>query len=424
MPFYGRRRRRFRRRFPRRRRFFRYRRWYPWWRRRFYRRSRSRPVRQTRPKFIKLLKIKGVELLGEQGSRVSFKWNATDAQQGGNQRDDNELGTWSIDIENLAPSNKEVTYLQKWIKTPSGLNNDCGDSFPADCATYWDFVGGFGQAHFTLFGLIMRAILAFARFSVTLERVQFIKFLGVKFWLQRAPDVNYLFLAEEHRNGQDYEKDLITPLNLLNTPGTVVVRSFKQTHCCRNPSVKKRADPTVFGWHDIEDFMHVPLISYVWTVFNPNNPLGRNDQITKFLKSPLQNNWMRDMCNQEFFDYCPKYNMRTVWDRTFVQQMDNVQLSDNDPPKGAGDQEGQSSWWEWIKEQTIGKTRVDCNYGAYAPFLPPMIAADTPQTLWFRYQFLFQLGGKSVGFSRQRWPVKEADTCPSCPSRPRDPPLE
>ncbi|WCS65233.1 ORF1 [Grizzly bear anellovirus 4] len=416
MPFYGRRcRRRPRRRFSRRRYFLRHRRRY-WWRRRpwGYRRSRARLVRQNKPRFVRKLKVTGVEFLGVLGSRVSFKFTPTgDATN----QSDTAGGQWQIDIENVAPTNKEVTWLEKIIPKPGSILNDCQDAFPySPSLEYWDFVGGFGQAHFTFFGLIIRAIAAFARFSDTLEKAQFIRFLGVKMVLQRAPDVNYLFLAEEHRQGLDYEKDLITPLNLLNTPGTVTVRAFKQTHCCRNPVIKRRADTSIYGWHDIEDFMKVPLISYVWTAYNPNNPVGRNDRITKFIKSPLNNKWMSDMAGKRFTDYCPGYNLRTVWDKTFVNNMNNVQLGQNK----TGIEEDTSNWWDWIRTSNVNSTRVDCDYGSYSPFLPPMIAADTPQTLWFKYTFLFQLGGRSFGYRKMFWPVREADVCEPCgPPRPR-----
>nr|WBM82685.1 MAG: ORF1 [Torque teno polar bear virus 27] len=402
MPFYRRRRRWPRRgRFPRRRYLLRHRRRRYWWRRRpwGYRRGKARPVRQTRPSHVRLLKIKGVEFLGELGSVVNFRWDAPTEATDTNK----DAGQWQVDIQNVAPVNKEVSYWQKLLPTTDENKNSCSDKFPNRECSYWDFVGGYGQAHFTLFGLIMRTILGFARFNTTLERVRFIKYLGVQFNLQRAPDVNWLFLAEEHRQGHDYEKPLITPMNLLNTPRTVIVKAYKQTHCCRNPRVRRPADPTIYGWQDLEDFLHVPLISYVWSAFNPNNPLGRNDQITKKLKSPLQNNWMRASCGKKISDYCPDWNDRVKYDKTFVEKVDGVQV--------IKDKRG---WWDWSEEKQLKGNAIQCEYGRYAPFLPPQIAADTPQTVWMRYTFLFQIGGQSFGYKKQVWPVLEADTCTPC----------
>nr|WBM82657.1 MAG: ORF1 [Torque teno polar bear virus 18] len=410
MPFYRRNRRWRRRRIPRRRRFkFHYRRrWHPWWRRRphFFSKKGGRLVRQSRPRYVTVLKVKGVEFLGELGSVVNFTYDNASATD-----EDNVRGHWKIDIKNVAPTNKEVDYLRYWIPSTEQIKNDCHDVFPESGPAYWNFVGGWGQAHFTLFGLIIRAILAFAKFSRTLEQVRYIKYLGCQFNLQRAPDVSWLFLAEEHRQGQDYEKSLITPLNLLNTPGTVMVRAFKHTHCCRNPKVRVKPDPTTFGWHDIEDFLHVPLVSYVWTAYNPNNPLGRNSHITSNLRSPLENNWMTSMAGKNIADFCPPYNDRDKYDRDFVFCVNGFQ---SNHPQSA-DQDDSESWWEYFREQTLrSNDQLHCQYGRYAPFLPPMMAADTPQTIWMRFTFLFQLGGKSFGYRKVSWPMREADVCTPC----------
>nr|WBM82670.1 MAG: ORF1 [Torque teno polar bear virus 22] len=396
MPYRWRRWGRRRRRFPWRRNIFRYRN--RWWRQRRWRprHRRNPPVRAARPRNIRNLIIKGVELLGVQGSEVSFGYGRPQNQQ---------TGTWTIDIKNVAPANKEVTYLSKLVLAPSETHNDCSDRFKNEDVSYWDLVGGFGQAHFSLQELIMRAILGFAKFSTTLERCHFIKFNGFQLTPMRAPSINYLFLAETHRNGLDYEKSLIHPVNLLCTPRTVIVNSIQRTKCCRNPKIRRKADPTIFGWHDLEDFMSQTLVSYVWTVFNPNNPAGRNSQITKFLKSPLQNHWMNDQKNKPLSDYCPPWANRVTYDKEFVDTVNNIQS------KTTG-----RNWWDWTREEDVPNenNQVQCEYGKYSPFLPPMMVSNTPETLWFRYTFYFQIAGKSFGFQRQPWPIREADTCSFC----------
>nr|WBM82719.1 MAG: ORF1 [Torque teno polar bear virus 39] len=395
MPFYRRRPYR-RRRFPRRRRFIYYK--HPWhrrWRRWWWRRRRNPPVRAPRPRQIRNLSITGVELLGIQGSEVSMVYTP--------ESDTLNQGTWQINVRNMAPSNKEVEWMGKLFPLHDFVRNDCSDKFQ-NGVQYWDLVGGWGQANFSLESLIWRAILGFAKFSTTLERAQLVRFKGVKFTLERAPTINWLFLAEYHRSGLDWEKDLIHPVNLLCTPKTVIVNSVQRSHCCKSPRVRRKCDPTQAGWHDLEEFMKEPIVNYAWSVVNLTNPAGRNPKIHRGLDSPIQNTWLTEAAGQNLFSYCPPWARRAQYDRTFVNNMTNLNTYND-------------NWWEWGKTETT--QTIKCAYGKYGPFMPPVIAADAPQTIWMRYQFYFQLAGRSFGFNRTAWPVREADTCSFCAPCPK-----
>ncbi|WCS65227.1 ORF1 [Grizzly bear anellovirus 2] len=395
MPIFRRRWRWRRRRFPRGRHFFYHRRYwrYPR-RRRFYRRKRTYTVRQTKPKWIKKLIVKGVEFLGVQGSYVEMRFDPGETEDTG--------GQWEINIRNIALTNKETSYWQKIF--PLDNKNNCGDKFQSEPVAYWDFVGGFGQAHFSLQDLIWRTIFGTARFSTTLERAQWIKFSGFKFDLIRAPTINYLFFAETTDKVETMKNPFLHPINLLNTPGTVQVYSIQRSKCCRSPRVRRRPDPTVAGWHDIEDFMPINLASYAWTVYNPNNPLGRNSKITKEIDSPIDNKWMNSHAGKCLSNYCPPWADRVAYDSTFVNNISGIQTSHK------------NNWWEWVFQKTYDakKPQIQCAYGKNSPFLPPVIAADQPETLWFRFTFYFQIGGGTFGHQRQPWPVKETDTCTPC----------
>nr|WBM82691.1 MAG: ORF1 [Torque teno polar bear virus 29] len=409
MPYRHRRRRWRTRRVPRRRHFLRYRSRF-WWRRfpRTRRRFRKQTVRQTRPNWVRRLVITGVEFLGVLGSEVEFIYNKDEGEDGNLE---GTTGQWQINVKNIAPCNKEVKYWQNVFPLTDNVGNTCNDRFnQGTTPTYWDYVGGFGQAHFTLQTLIFRTIFGFARFSTLLEGVKYIKFNGFQMDPQRAPTLNYLFLADNHTQGKDYKTPLIHPVNLLNTPGTRIVNSIQRSKCCRGPRIRRRADPGLYAWTDLEDFMNVPLATYVWSYFNPNNPVGRNDQITKTLKSPLKNVWMRDCQGAWLSDYCPRWMDREEWDNQFLTGIDNVQGNKGD------------NWLDWLWGQDIDKgdnPRIQCEYGRYGPFLPPVAAASTPETFWMRYKFYFQLGGGTFGFKRVNWPVKEYDTCPPCHPCPR-----
>nr|WBM82737.1 MAG: ORF1 [Torque teno polar bear virus 45] len=395
--------RRRRRRIPRRRSqlHYRRRRWIRKGRRRWHwrRGRRYSTVRVTRPKRIQWLSVRGFEFLGVQGSEIEFSL-ITDEQP----NSPSKKGEWRIDMKNVAPSNKESVYLSKIIPPTYDFHNSCQDQWADLPLSYWDFVGGFGQAEFTLRSLLLRAIFGFARFSRKLEDVQYIKFIGFKFNMIRAPTIDYIFLPEPHRGSYDYEKSLIHPANLLNTKGAIIVNSLKRTKCCRTPRVKKRADPTIFGWHDLEDFLGVRLTGYVWSIIQMNNPIGRNSQITRNLKSPVTNNWFREKDSHKTIStFCPLWMNREKYDKVFVQTIDRAQSD-----------QFNKNWYDWIFQQDIKDNQVDCDYGKYTPFVPPVTPAPQPQTLWFRYVFLFQVAGRTFGRTPPGYPVRETDVCEPC----------
>nr|WBM82748.1 MAG: ORF1 [Torque teno polar bear virus 48] len=387
--------RRRRRRIPRRRSqlHYRRRRWIRKGRRRWHwrRGRRYSTVRVTRPRHVRPLIVRGVEILGVQGSQVNFN-----LVEGNNAGTDDQ---WVISIKNVAPANREVDYFSTIFPDSTSLNDSCKDKWNSKTTAYWNFVGGYGQAEFTFRSLVFRTILGLARFSSKLDGFQYIKFLGYHFTLMRTQHIDYVFFTEGHRGPRDYEKTLLHPLNLLNTPGSVLVQSLQRSKCCRTPRVKKRADPTIFGWHDIEDFLGVRLTGYVWSVIELDHPMGKNPNVTKDQEAPITNEWMNETNegNKQISTYCPKWMNRVEYDKDFVDKIDKFQLQQK------------QNWWDFDFEGSLTQ-----DHGNYAPFLPPMIAADTPQTLWFRYTFLFQIAGKSFGYRRVIWPLREADVCTPC----------
>ncbi|WCS65239.1 ORF1 [Grizzly bear anellovirus 6] len=389
-----------RRRIPRRRHqlYHRRRRFWRRRRRRHYRGRRSPAVRAKRPRRIVNLTVRGFEFLGVQGSTVNY--NYIEGQ-------DSNPGQWAIDITNVAPSNKEVDWLSKIMPTTDATKNSCDDRWATTEACYWNMVGGWGQAEFTLRTLIFRALLGFARFNRLLTGFQFIRFSGYRWKLIRAPSLNYLLLPEDHRSPGDYEKGLIHPANLLNTPGTVLVESVERTKCCRSPSVRRKADSTIFGWHDLEDFLNVRLTGYVWSIINMDNPIGKNPNITKGLYAPISNNWMNatnDPQNQKISTYCPKWIVRDEYDSEFVKNVNNFQATNVN----------KKAWWKWDAEDQAKKTQTQFEFGRFTPFVAPIEASRDPEAFWFRYIFFFQLGGYTLGRQPPAYPVKESDVCTPC----------
>ncbi|ASH99079.1 ORF1 [Pitorquevirus ursid7] len=383
-----------RRRWPWRRHFVRYRRWRKprkyWkraWRRYRSRRSKVRTVVQVQPRRRKLLVVTGWEILGVQGSQISYRVTPGDDAES------------HIDIVNVAPSNKMVTYLHKMV--PAAPSNQCTDQWIAtdQRPTYWDFVGGFGKAKFDLQSLILRNLLGMNRFSENIRGYTHIKFLRMKFQLVRGPTVDYLFRLQMHRAPFDLEDGLIHPAHFINMPFVTWVESVARSKCCKMKVLRRRAPTDLTGWYDIETFRNYELVTYQWTVFDPNNPLGKNPRITKN-KTWWDDSWMREKKTKKriTLNRTIEWANRVKYDQAFVKTIaENAGADDTDEPKPPNE----TNWWEWIfgtNSDTKGKN---------TPFLPSILPSSQVNTLWFRYKFYFQLGGSGISRDLQDWPIRE-----------------
>ncbi|WCS65236.1 ORF1 [Grizzly bear anellovirus 5] len=371
-----------RRRFtPRRHKFhFRKRRW-PWRRRRWhYRKRRGRKViTQQIPKKTKFLTVRGFEILGINGSQINYI---------------KKENTWYIEVRNVAPVNKRVEYLQKMIPIPPQTPK-CTDQLVSG-ATYWDFVGGYSFAQFTFRDLLIRNVLGWNRFSEDISGYSFIKFLGYSFKLNRATEIDYLFRCDPHRGSQDWETPLIHPANLINMPFVTWVESVKRTHCCKAKIIKRKPPPDLIStWFDIEQFQNYYLTGYQWTIFNPNNPMGKNPIIKQGVPGPITNDWMNIPSGTKIVNYCPPWMDRTKYDNEFVNYVNTE--------TGGG---GQGSIWDWL----LGTNKK----GKYSPFLPPLYGTENVNTIWIQYKFHFKVGGAGIGRYPQKYPIQEAAQCNPC----------
>ncbi|ASH99102.1 ORF1 [Giant panda anellovirus] len=412
---------RYRRRRYRRRPVFRYRRRRRWhrYRRPFRRRwhRRRRPVRylyQTQPRKRKIIVCRGWEILGIIGSHIEYKIEGEKGKE-----------KPRIYIQNPVPTNKQVVYMSFLI--PNGLNNKCDDTWQTrkewntkdstdlrpdkDSPTYWDFCGGFGFANFTFEGLILRNMLGFNRFSEDIRGYTWIRFLGFSFELIPAVDIDYLFRVEQHRGTQDWETNLLHPVNLLNMPFVTWVKSIKRSKCCKPVRLRRRPPPDLHDWYDIEGFRKLLLATYQWTVFDSNNPMGKNPNITIDNKKYTwwDDSWMR-MAKWGSAKTAPKkpakigINQHLKWwdrgtyDTSFVTEINKGE--------GVTEPTSEQNWWEWIWGLDPSKKSVG---GKTTPFLPPIMPSEHINTIWIRYKFKFQVGGSSIGRNGILWPIREAD---------------
>nr|UZV41781.1 MAG: ORF1 [Anelloviridae sp.] len=385
-----------------RRHFFRHRRWrYPrrhWrraWRRR-YRRPRVRAIIQQQPRRKKILVVTGWEILGQIGSQLKYVY-------------DDNTKTPRVEVINIAPMNKQVKYLMGMI--PQGLANTCSDTWTDGMKernegglgktgpTHWDFVGGWGYAKFDLQSLILRNLLGMNRFSENIRTYTHIKFLKFKIQLVPGPSVDYLFRIQQHRGPQDWEEPLLHPAHLLNMPFVTWVQSIKRSKCCRMKVLRRRAGTDLNGWYDMESFRNYELFSYMWSAFDPNNPLGKNPILPGDNKGAStttkwwNDDWMR--ARQSSRDQKISINMKLDWtqrntyDNNFVKSIDPEHLTNET-----------TNFWDWL----LGKSPPQ---GKSSPFVPPILSSEYVNTLWFRYKFYFQIGGASISREAISWPLRE-----------------
>nr|UZV41770.1 MAG: ORF1 [Anelloviridae sp.] len=376
-----------RRRYPRRH-------WRRAWRR--YRRNRVRRITQVQPRKKKYITVTGWEILGIIGSQLQYIWNHT-SNEG------------SVQVRNVAPVNKQVDYLSFLI--PPSLGNVCDDTWDTGATrghnreniTYWNFVGGWGYAKFDLQSLILRNLLGFNRFSESITGYTHIRFVKFKLDLVRGRDADYLYRLQMHRGPKDFEQDLIHPAHLLNMPFVTWVESIQRSKCCRHKILRRRPGTDLTGWYDIESFRNFELFSYMWTVFDPDNPMGKNPNLPND-KKWWNDDWMRTFKKEDKIKENIKIPWTTrSWDNTFVSKVNSQQT-------------GQKTWWDWL----MGEQEFQSAHGKQTPFLPPLLPTQQVNTLWFRYKIVFQVGGGSITRVLQNWPIREtsdnAGKCsdPSC----------
>lgn len=350
--------------------------------------------------------VTGWEILGVIGSQITYTDSGND--------------NYTIEVKDIAPSNKQVFYFTKLI--PINTTNTCTDKWPNkndntyqtnkpwECR-YWDFVGGWGYGHFTLEGLVLRNLLGMNRFSTNLKGWTHIKFRGLSWQLVRGRSVDYLFRPEMHRGDLDDERNLIHPAHLLNMPFVKWVESVRRTHCCKMMRIRRKPPADILGWHDIEDFRKLLLGAYQWSAFDPDNLLGKNpDPTNKKTDVWYNSDWMRERQTgkQIGINNTLQWAERNTYDYTFVKQINDQ--------KGT---QGKKSMWDWIFGDEFNSSK-----GKQTPFVPPIIPSEHPNTLWFRYKFFFQLGGATISRNYEKWPIRETydnskacsenGSCPAC----------
>nr|USZ80611.1 ORF1 [Tick-associated anellovirus 10] len=401
----------------RRRRWFR-RHWRRAHRRRgWYRRRRVRNIRQLQPRRKRLLVVTGWEILGQVGSQIKYVVNE---KKDGSQSEPEAR----IDILNPIPMNKQVKYLSLMI--PQGLANTCQDKWTENMKkwdydqkseqpyylgpNHWDFCGGWGYAKFDFQSLILRNLLGMNRFSEDITNFTHIRWLKFKFQLIRGPSVDYLFRIQMHRGPQDFESPLVHPAHLLNMPFVTWVESIARSKCCRKKVLRRLATTDLSGWYDIESFRNQELVSYQWSAFDPNNPLGKNPDLPGAKTDKFKwwdDGWMRiraattnDATAQKPIKTNRDLNWqdRTTYDNTFVQELDKKVNN------------YQQSWfqniWDWVYSYTKDDY-TNQKLGKNTPFCPPVLPSTYVNTLWFRYKFYFQVGGATIGRYAPEWPLRE-----------------
>ncbi|AYP28824.1 MAG: ORF1 protein [Anelloviridae sp.] len=366
-----------------RRRFHRRRRWYHPRRRRYHRRARTEVLREYRPKKQKWITVYGWEILGIAGT-AWFWTNDKKLEQRQNIKNNQQvqhLSALGINTNNAAPN----------FSNP----NDTKCEFK-------DFCGGYGQATMSLGGLAQRAQLGMARFSETFEDYTWIKFIGAKFRLVPATEVDWLFRLNNRapfkiQAESDAEKKWNHPANLLLHRGTAIVESIKRSKCCRWKTIKYHPPTEFEGWYDIGTFVKFPLVQYMWTTISLSNPMGiaPYSQIKNTLQEndgQIVNKWWKDGCKDSRSNmHRPTWFDRETYDGPFLKHTEN-------------------KWWD-----TIWPT--DTNKPKHSPFCPPVFTTTQQNTIWCLYKFWFKVGGTTIENRIPLYPLHEIEapktTCPN-----------
>ncbi|WP_294191804.1 hypothetical protein, partial [Pseudomonas sp.] len=306
-------------------------------------------------------------MLGVIGSQLTFE----------PARDGKEYITVRRNIKN----NQKVEYLSKLLNDSANIS---------DCE-FKHFCGGYGNASFTLDGLVQRNLLGMNRFSDQINKRHWIKFLGGGVRFPPNDEIDFLFRISLHRPRNDPDrshKDLWNhPAHLLNLPGTVIIESIKRTKCCKWRHLNFRPPSEFEGWYDLGTFSKFTLMSYYWTTIEMSNPMGIAPYTVDFNENnaPLTNRWWGSSNSARA---CPWIN-RKAWDQQFLSSYEN-------------------SWLQQLIDAVTDHQRRP----NYSPFCPAVYRSNSPQSLWFLYYFKFQIGGLNIDQKFQNWPIVEYTTPP------------
>ncbi|AYP28856.1 MAG: ORF1 protein [Anelloviridae sp.] len=358
-----------------RRHHFRRRRYYPRRRRYRHRRRSTEVLREHKPRKQKWITVYGWEILGVCGTT----WFWTD--QG------------KLEYRQNIKNNQPVSHLSELgILTTNAKPNFTG----GEKCEFKHFCGGHGQATITLAGLAERARLGMARFSENFEGYTWIKFLGAKFQLVPANEVDYLFkLNNRAPYKTDPEKAAETkwnhPANLLLHRGVRVVESIQRSKCCKWKTIKYKPPTEFEGWYDIDNFASFQLLQYMWTTISLTNPMGIAPYAQTGLPNEdtgqIVNKWWKEGCTDKSSNlHIPQWIDRVTYDSAFLTKNEN-------------------KWWNNIFSDT-GKPK-------HSPFCPPVFTTTHPNTLWCRYKFWFKVGGSTIQNYLPLYPIQEIGPPPS-----------
>ncbi|BBE36946.1 hypothetical protein [Upsilontorquevirus viver2] len=368
MAFYARRRYRRHYRRPQRRHFHRRRRWWPRrkWRRHHHHWRRYQVIKEGVPRKKVTVICRGWEILGVIGSQVQFTTLPSSSD--------------AIQVRRNIKNNAKVDYLSKLINSTGSITN----------CEFKDFCGGFGNASFTLSGLVQRNQLGMNRFSSRINERHWIRFLGGGLKFPPNNEIDFLFRASTHRPKEGTDREARDkwnhPAHLLNLPGTIIVESIKRTKCCRWKHMRFRPPTDFEGWYDLDQFKDFNLLTYYWTTIHLTNPMGLAPYTTTMSedRAPLKNKWWGPTGSRS-----ASWINRSEYDREFLS-------------------ENETSWLQQLWN-FVSSSQKRPKYG---PFCPSIYPSTEPQTLWFMYYFKFQIGGLNIDQRFQSWPVDEYTTPP------------
>lgn len=321
------------------------RRWH-WYPRRAWRprhRLRRQVIRTKRPKKTYTVYIRGYEPLGVIGSYVDFG---------------NAKAHWVVN--NHWKASIFENYLDK-----------------SKTAQYKDFVGGWGNAQWTLDGLLSRIRKGFAEISMNISSFTSCKLVNITLYGIPLRDHEWVLTGQTHFSSD--EKDYkniqywVHPLHLMLTPGRLYVPTFQKK---QKTFWKRKFYPPYemsSEWFDKHYFDTVLLFKYQWSVVELRNVMGFPEDAENYKDIVDNTEWFKQTTDDKWkhscFDKTANDQGNTIWNQIKSAFFGNV--------------------WTSLKSLYSGKKTRN------SPMFPPFYLNTAYETAGFFYRVKLLFTGHS-----------------------------
>lgn len=245
-------------------------------------------------------------------------------------------------------------------------------------AKYSDFVGGWGEATWTLDGILKRIRKGWAEISMNIDSFIYCKLVSITIYGIPLRDHEWVLTGQTHFSTdiKDYQniKYWIHPLHLMLTPGRLYVPTYikKQKTFWRR---RFKPPPSMANeWFDKHYFDIVNLFKYQWSIVELQNPVGYPEDAENYKDIVDNSTWFKKETNSKWKNTC--------FDKQWTEpgNTDLWSLLAKDFFKNV---------WTTLKQKMFNqKTKA-------SPFFPPFYTKKSYECPGFFYKIKFLFGGHS-----------------------------